>query len=478
MWPIGFAASTLLSLGLPTTLAALLLILDRLAWFLYTVVMHARYGQTVGKMVTKVRVVDFPGEGPISWRQAWLREGIPIVLSVGVLVYEVAGVLTGRVSASAVATGEALAGGPFWLLMALPLGWFLAEVLTMLTNDKRRALHDLVAKTVVIRTNLVGADAPPTLPASPPRAPSSALACAFLVLWPNPAAGQQDLAIEVPKEIVAQLLEEGYELEVSAAGTASNLEAHSMELNRGGERELRVHGLGIGICGAANCVTWVYQKAGNGYRRLLDAGSVNRIELQRSWTKGYRDLMTVLHGSAWESYLTLYRFDGERYQRDSCFFRTYQYEDRHGSLREWKRPKITKVECDPEEELSLVVSPAQQVDDAAAFEIAATDRAAVAEFLHALQTAVAKDDRDAVAELVSYPLHVYSRKRLSVGSRQEFLRRYPMIFTARVKRSVAAARLETLFANWQGVMFDSGRVWFAPDEQGALKIVTINKVVP
>ncbi len=174
MWPIGFVTSALLSLGLPTTLAALLLIVDRFAWFLYTVVMHARYGQTVGKMVTKVRVVDFPGEGPISWRQAWLREGIPIVLSVGVLVYEVFGVLTGRVSASAVASGEALAGGPFWLFMALPLGWFLAEVLTMLTNDKRRALHDLVAKTVVVRTNLVGADAPPAPPTSPPPAPSSA----------------------------------------------------------------------------------------------------------------------------------------------------------------------------------------------------------------------------------------------------------------------------------------------------------------
>ena len=122
---------------------------------------------------------------------------------------------------------------------------------------------------------------------------------------------------------------------------------------------------------------------------------------------------------------------------------------------------------------------AQEVNGTAAFEIAATDRAAVAEFLTALQTAVAKDDRDAVAELVRYPLRVGSRKRLiSVGSRQEFLRRYPMIFTERVKASVAAARLETLFANWQGVMFDSGRVWFAPDELGALKIVTINKVVP
>jgi uncharacterized RDD family membrane protein YckC len=34
------------------------------------------------------------------------------------------------------------------------LCWFLAEVITMLTNEKRRALHDFLAGTVVIRTNL------------------------------------------------------------------------------------------------------------------------------------------------------------------------------------------------------------------------------------------------------------------------------------------------------------------------------------
>lgn len=161
-----------------------------------------------------------------------------------------------------------------------------------------------------------------------------------LVFWlALPVAGS-----EVPKEIVDQLLEDGYELEVSAAGTTSNLEAHPIELNRGGEPELRVHGLGK-ICGAANCMTWVYQRDAGDYRLLLDAGSVNRIEPQSSFTKGYRDLMAVMHGSAWESDLTLYKFNGEEYERDSCFYRTYQYADSDGTLREWAEPKITRVEC-------------------------------------------------------------------------------------------------------------------------------------
>lgn len=52
-------------------------------------------------------------------------------------------------------SGEALAASTaFWLLALIPLVWFVAEVLTMLTNERRRALHDFIAGTVVIRTNV------------------------------------------------------------------------------------------------------------------------------------------------------------------------------------------------------------------------------------------------------------------------------------------------------------------------------------
>jgi len=154
LWPVGFLTTALHSLNIPRTLAAFLLIVESLAWLIYTVVMHARYGQTVGKMVTKVRVLDFRTEGSISWRQAWLREGIPMVLSLGFLSWEASLILTGSVSPSALAGDEALAASKvFWLLAALPGLWFVAEVLTMLTNDKRRALHDFIAGTVVVRTN-------------------------------------------------------------------------------------------------------------------------------------------------------------------------------------------------------------------------------------------------------------------------------------------------------------------------------------
>jgi len=75
---------------------------------------------------------------------------------------------------SALVTGEALvASKGFWILTALPGLWFLAEVLTMLTNEKRRALHDFIAGTVVIRTNIDERGAQPS--ASPNGGPATRL---------------------------------------------------------------------------------------------------------------------------------------------------------------------------------------------------------------------------------------------------------------------------------------------------------------
>jgi uncharacterized RDD family membrane protein YckC len=165
LWPATLLTWGLFALHLPRLVAALVMVLGNLAWLFYTVIMHARYGQTVGKMVTKVKVVDARTEQKISWLQAWLREGVPAVLSFGFVVYETFVFLTTEGSAESIANGEGLASGPFLLLMSLPLLWFLAEVLTMLTNEKRRALHDFIAGTVVIRSNTREESVEPGAPA-------------------------------------------------------------------------------------------------------------------------------------------------------------------------------------------------------------------------------------------------------------------------------------------------------------------------
>lgn len=153
LWPIGFVASVLLACQLPAAIGVGLVIVQNLAWMFYSVTMHARHGQTYGKMVCKVKVVDFHTEGAITFRQALLREGIPIVVGLGIVGYEIYLVGVGALSGAAAARGEFATSKAFWLLATLPFLWFLAETITMLTNEKRRALHDFIAGTVVIRTS-------------------------------------------------------------------------------------------------------------------------------------------------------------------------------------------------------------------------------------------------------------------------------------------------------------------------------------
>ena len=155
LWPVTFITTSLLSLHLSKIATACILVVQSMAWIVYTIFMHGRYGQTVGKMVTKVRIVDFKTEQPITWRQALLREGIPSVLSLLMVVYALYFLLRGQKLPANISDEGYIKFETFSPVFVLPLLWFLAEVLTMLTNEKCRALHDLIAGTVVIRTNTV-----------------------------------------------------------------------------------------------------------------------------------------------------------------------------------------------------------------------------------------------------------------------------------------------------------------------------------
>jgi uncharacterized RDD family membrane protein YckC len=114
----------------------------------YSVAMHARYGQTLGKMLTGVKVLDLSG-GKLSLRQALIRDSVPILLGALAIVDGLPLVLAGL---------DPYRGGEWTWLVELQLYgsfiWFAAEVMTMLLNSKRRAVHDLLARSVVVRVSV------------------------------------------------------------------------------------------------------------------------------------------------------------------------------------------------------------------------------------------------------------------------------------------------------------------------------------
>jgi len=122
---------------------------DHIAQFIiiaYYIAMHARYGQTVGKMAMRVKLWDKSETREITSRQSIMREIVPVVfLSVSLVYFLGFGVADDGVELTETAENILLGTG------VIVFVWWIVEVATMLFNRKRRAVHDLIAGTVVTR---------------------------------------------------------------------------------------------------------------------------------------------------------------------------------------------------------------------------------------------------------------------------------------------------------------------------------------
>ena len=113
------------------------------------------WGQTLGKMVSRIMVTGLKGER-IGYSKATLRSSVDILL---MSLY-----VSGVVSMFATWQGPELsslsymelnasirernAASDLWLTLGLI--WTGSELIVLLLNEKRRALHDFIAGTVVI----------------------------------------------------------------------------------------------------------------------------------------------------------------------------------------------------------------------------------------------------------------------------------------------------------------------------------------
>lgn len=117
-------------------------------WIFYFVLLHAICGQTVGKMITGVKVVRNSDLGPIRLWHALAREIGPLLIFVVAML-----ILPGVDFIEPENAEEFIIQLPpsIIALIAAPFIWGMLEILTMLFNKRRRALHDFIAGTVVIR---------------------------------------------------------------------------------------------------------------------------------------------------------------------------------------------------------------------------------------------------------------------------------------------------------------------------------------
>jgi uncharacterized RDD family membrane protein YckC len=111
--------------------------------YAYAVVGHGLYGQTVGKWLLGIRVLDVT-ETRLGMHQAFARESVPIGLLAWQTAENLDSILQGIRQSPPRGHGPGLPG---WVAV----GWFVLELVTMLASPRRRTMHDLIAGSVVVR---------------------------------------------------------------------------------------------------------------------------------------------------------------------------------------------------------------------------------------------------------------------------------------------------------------------------------------
>jgi uncharacterized RDD family membrane protein YckC len=116
-----------------------------IVFLVYSIGFVAKFGQTPGKMACGVKIVALD-DSRVSLQQAILRHIVGVFTGLYFLIIQVGNIFTGQLANRAYGSYQTLlwVGGIFMF-------WGIMEFATMLTNKRRRAIHDFIAGTVIIR---------------------------------------------------------------------------------------------------------------------------------------------------------------------------------------------------------------------------------------------------------------------------------------------------------------------------------------
>jgi hypothetical protein len=134
----------------------------------------------------------------------------------------------------------------------------------------------------------------------------------------------------ITADVVKQILEFDPEMTencgVNESDASGDLAGSSLDINGDGVRDLVTQATGGCFMGAHATHFWVFSKAETrlapGYD-LVFAAMADYLEVLRTKTNGFRDIETGNH-TAVEMYMTLWKFDGEKYQAKECAVENFE----------------------------------------------------------------------------------------------------------------------------------------------------------
>ena len=167
LWPVGAAMGFMAMIpwsASPMAAAAVAFVCNLLI-FAYWVILHARNGQTIGKMLCRVKVINFATGAPVTLRQALLREGTMWLGGLPILAWEIWNFISGRETLrnSYLMDSSEYRGTGFAVVFSLASAWIIADIVVLLATKKRRALHDVLAGTVSVNVDAAPDDVTPGL---------------------------------------------------------------------------------------------------------------------------------------------------------------------------------------------------------------------------------------------------------------------------------------------------------------------------
>ena len=109
--------------------------------------------------------------------------------------------------------------------------------------------------------------------------------------------------------------------------------------------------------------------------------------------------------------------------------------------------------------------------------LAPADTMRAEQFLTALQTALAANDKAKIAGMVQYPLRVNlaGQTHRLIRNRQQFAEQFAWLFTDKTREAVKTQIPACMFARDQGVMIGNGEIWFQ-DFDGTFRIDSFNRM--
>jgi len=138
------------------TMAIKVAILSSILFSMYHVLFNAYFGGTIGKLAVGIRITK-PDGSHINWLEVWKRSSVDLFFTfilLGIQIWTLTQVdPISYISLDRIARTTLLRSYyPTWYksLINIQLIWVGSEVIVLLLNKRKRAIHDFIAGTVVI----------------------------------------------------------------------------------------------------------------------------------------------------------------------------------------------------------------------------------------------------------------------------------------------------------------------------------------